>query len=270
MPCPCVAALNHAPPNCVAHRTLHAAVQPILAHSSCHTHRARCELVCHASSSALPLLQTTPLSRWHPVDGVLLHRHCLATWPLRVHCVRAVSSPPPRRCPFTTGVSLHYHRRRVTVAVAAAAAAERRHPRPLHHNRRQCRRHGFFRRFGRCQTAVTYSLAAVSSSPRATLCSALLSDSSFVPRGPLVTAAISSLPLLLSLSPHHPVPVLAGRHCTVTSMLPSALSSDRFLCRRTRSRHRWLRPTRSGAYVCISSLSVICVHMLWLLGYDLA
>ena len=91
-----------------------------------------------------------------------------------------------------------------------------------------------------------------------------------LPRGPLVTAAISSLPLLLSLSPHHPVPVLAGRHCTVTSMLPSPLSSDRFLCGRTRSRHRWLRSKRSGAYVCISSLSVICVHMLWLLGYDLA
>ena len=225
---------------------------------------------CHVSSSALPLLQTTPLSRWHPVDGVLLHRHCLATWPLRVHCVRAVSSPPPRRCPFTTAVSLHYHRRRVTVAVAAAAAAERRHPRAL-------------------STTIAASVAAMGSSaasaaakppspihsplslhrhvpPFVLHCSATLR----LPRGPLVTAAISSLPLLLSLSPHHPVPVLAGRHCTVTSMLPSPLSSDRFLCGRTRSRHRWLRPTRSGAYVCISSLSVICVHMLWLLGYDLA
>ena len=179
---------------------------------------------CHVSSSALPLLQTTPLSRWHPVDGVLLHRHCLATWPLRVHCVRAVSSPPPRRCPFTTAVSLHYHRRRVTVAVAAAAAAERRHPRPLHHNRRQCRRHGFFRRFGRCQTAVTYSLAAVSSSPRATLCSALLSDSSFT-AGPsrhrrhLITSTTS----ITISSPPSSRPSRPSLHCHLYAAVGSLL-----------------------------------------------
>ena len=71
---------------------------------------------------------------------------------------RHLSSPPPSlHCHHsTTDRSLLKQRQRRSRRRCRSRSRPR-HPRPHHHNRRQLRRHGSCRRFGRCQTAVTSS-----------------------------------------------------------------------------------------------------------------
>ena len=153
---------NSSPPPCLHHRRslFTAAVSsPLSSPFTVTTSLLRMTITSYSHHFFYVAVFSPPSLRHTATTATPLHHSPLSPRITARPChSRHLSSPPPSlHCHHsTTDRSLLKQRQRRSRRRCRSRSRPR-HPRPHHHNRRQLRRHGSCRRFGRCQTAVTSS-----------------------------------------------------------------------------------------------------------------